>query len=155
MKYANGPSNVEWHYASQHLPLLIDASRGKRLSIHSDILNTRHTTGGLSVIMPIEEFSAADFFLFLLAELPDAEYGKGRFEWRPWSILYMKYIPEFIKKSEKTQYAQHLVEVFQVPNITEMKKRLKERYPEVNKLFSGGFWGVPTLDADIDKIATR
>ena len=156
IKYANGPSNVEWHYASQHLPMLLDKStKDHRLSVHADILNTRHSTGGLSVIMPIEEFSATDFFLFLLAELPEAEYGEGRFEWRPWSILYMKHVPEFIKKAEKTQYAQHLVEVFQVPNISELRKRLKERYSMVHKLFTGGFWHVPSLDVDIDKIASK
>ena len=156
MKYANGPSNVEWYYASQHLPMLLDKStKDKRLSVHGDILNARHTTGGLSAIMPIEEFSATDFFLFLLSELSEAEYGEGRFEWRPWSILYLKQVPEFIKKAEKAQYAQHLVEVFQVPSIAEMKKRLKERYSQVQRLFSGGFWHLPKLDTDIDKIASR
>lgn len=156
IKYANGPSNVDWHYASDHLPSLLDDSRTKkRLSIHADMLNARHTTGGLSAIIPMEEFSSADFFLFLLSELPSAEYGEGFFEWRPWGVLYMKNIPAFIKYAEQKQYAQQITEVFNVPNIDEFKKRLKERYSTVHKLFSGGFWHLPSLDADIDKIATR
>ena len=155
-RYANGPINVEWHYASDHLPSLLDESPKKgRLSIHADMLNTRHTTGGLSTLVPIEEFSATDFFLFLLGELPKTKYGEGFFEWRPWSILYMQQVPEFIKKAEKTQYAQQITEVFNVPDISELRRRMKERYPAVHKMFTGGFWHIPKLDTDIDKIATK
>ena len=154
-RHANGPSNVDWHYASDHLPLLLDEStKKKRLSIHSDILNTRHTTGGLSAIISMEEFSSTDFFLFLLGELSKAEYDKGFFEWRPWSVLYMKNVPAFIKYAEQKQYAKQITDIFSVSDISEFKKRLKERYPVAQKLF-GGFWHLPILDPDIDKIATR
>jgi len=156
IKYANGPSNVDWHYASDHLPSLLDESKAKkRLSLHADILNTRHTTGGLSAIVPMEEFSSADFFLFLLGELPSAEYGEGFFEWRPWSVLFMKNVPRFIINAEQKQYAKQIADIFGVPDVDEFKKRFKERGPVVQQLFSGSFWHLPTLNADIDKIATR
>lgn len=156
IKYANGPSNVEWHYASEHLPLFLDESKNKkRLSLHADILNTRHTTGGLSSIIPMGEFCSTDFFLFLLGELPSAEYGDGFFDWRPWSVLYLKNVPKFIINAERKQYASQLASTLGVAEMNEFKKRLKKRYPVVHKLFSGGFWHLPTLDADIDKIATR
>ena len=156
IKYANGPSNVDWHYASDHLPSLLDESRTKkRLSLHADILNIRHTTGGLSSIIPMEEFCSTDFFLFLLGELPKVEYKDGFFDWRPWSILYLKNIPRFIVNAERKQYASRLASSLGVLEMSEFKKRLKERYPAVHKLFVGGFWHLPSLDADIDKIATR
>lgn len=156
LKYEHGPSNVYWDYASQHLPLLLDESRNKRrLSIHADILNKRHSSGVLSAAMPIEEFCASDFFLFLLGELPEAEYSNGFFKWRPWSILYMKYVPMFIKDAAQKQSAQKLANIFDVPNIDEFKERLRKRYGTANKLFTGGFWDIPDLNVDIDKIATR
>jgi len=157
IKDENSPGNVQWNYASKHLPLLIDESKNKnRPSIHSDILNARHESGGLSVIMPIDEFSAADFFLFLLGELQPIEYREGGlFAWRPWSILYMKHVPIFIKNAEQKQYAEQLAVVFNMPSINEMKKRLKERYSVVRNLFSGSRPYIPVSDNDIDKIATR
>jgi len=155
MKYANGPSNVEWHYASDHLPSILDESRNKkRLSLHADILNTRHTTGGLSSIISMDEFCSTDFFLFLLGELPRAEYKDGFFDWRPWSVLYLKNVPRFIINAERKQYASRLASTLGVAEINEFKKRLKERYPAVHKLFLDGFWHLPSLDASMDKIAT-
>ena len=155
-RHSNGPGNVDWRYASEHMPSLIDEGvKQKRLSIHADILNTRHTSGGLSAIIPMEEFSSTDFFLFLLGELPSTEYGEGNFEWRPWSILFMKNVPLFIKNAEYTKYAKELIKIFDIPIVDEFKKRLKERYPVVNKLFTRGFWNTPITDADIDQIATK
>lgn len=156
LRHENGAGNVYWHYASKHLPLLLDEStKNHRLSIHSDILNTRHTTGGLSAIMPMDEFINADFFLFLLSELPPVEHGRGVWNWRPWSILYMKQVPLFIKNAENKQYAQNLASTLNVTEVDEFKKRFKERYSAVHQLFTGGFWHTPISDSDIDKIATR
>lgn len=157
MKYENGPSNVYWDYASEHLPLLLDEStKQKRISVHSDILKIRHTTGGLSALMPIEEFIATDFFLFLLGELPQSEYKEGGFwKWRPWSVLYMNQVPAFLKNAEFRNYAQQITDIFKVPNTDELKKRMKERYPIINRFFSSGFHHIPSLNSDIDKIATK
>lgn len=156
LRRENGPGNVDWRYASEHLPLLLDESKNKgRLSIHGDILNTRHTSGGLSAAAPIEEFSSTDFFLFLLGELPSAEYDGGFFEWRPWSIIYMKQIPAFIKNAEYERYAEQLAKVLNMPSVDVLKKRLKERHSGVHKLFTGGFWHTTITDIDIDQIATK
>ena len=152
----NGAGSVYWHYASEHLPLLADEStKTRRLSVHADILDARHTMGGLSAIMPMDEFTSADFFLFILSEIPPVEYGRGVWKWRPWSVLFMKQAPLFIKNAEQGKYAQHLIDIFSVPDIEEFKKRLKERYAIVHNLFTGGFWHTPISDSDIDKIATR
>ncbi len=156
VRYENGPSSVYWNHASQHLALLLaESSKKQRISLHSDILNARHTTGGLSATMPMDEFTAADFFLFLFGELSSTEYRDGFFEWRPWSVLFMNRVPRFIKNAEQRQYAQHLADVLNVPSIDELKKRLKERHEVVRKLFTGGLWHTSISNTDIDKIATR
>ena len=62
---------MDWTYASEHLPSVLDESpRRQRMSLHADVLNERHTKGGLAAIMPMDEFVAADYFLFLLGEMP-------------------------------------------------------------------------------------
>ena len=156
IRYQQGPQNVYWDYASEHLPLLLDEGPKKgRLSIHSDILNERHSSGGLSAIMPIEEFSSADFFLFILGEIVKENYNpENSIEWRPWSILYMKQVPVFIKNAEQKKCA---IKIADIANLSEdeFKKRFKERFKSVNRLFRGGFWDLRDLDEDIDKIATR
>src|SRR4029077_2141356 len=48
----HGPGNVYWEYASKFIPLLSDESTKKsRVSLHADILHTRHTTGGLAAVL--------------------------------------------------------------------------------------------------------
>lgn len=155
-RYQQGPQNVYWDYASEHLPLLLDESPKKgRLSIHSDILNERHSSGGLSAIMPIEEFSSADFFLYVLGEVVKKNYNsQNSIEWRPWSILYMKQVPVFIKNAEQKKCATKIAEIANLSE-DEFKERFKERFKSVNRMFSGGFWDLRDLDEDIDKIATR
>lgn len=156
IRYQQGPQNVYWDYASEHSALLLDESPKKgRLSIHSDMLNERHSSGGLSAIMPIEEFSSADFFLYILGEVVKKNYNPQDFiEWRPWSILYMKRVPVFIKNAEQKKCATKIAEIANLSE-DEFKTRFKERFRSVTRLFSGGFWDLPDLDNDIDKIATR
>lgn len=155
-KYPGELHNIPWHECSQYVYLLGDEARKRRrLSLHSDILNTRHTVGGLSAIMPIDEFSAADFYLFLLSELPPVEYNdRGKWAWRPWSVLYMKNTPAFIKNADRKKYAQELAESFNISSIDEMKKRLRERYSNVHKLFPDGLWDTNIREEDISNIGT-
>ena len=63
-----GPGNVNWEYTAKYLTLLSDESRQKsRISVHGDLLQKRHSNGGgLSTIMPMQNFMDTDFFLFLL-----------------------------------------------------------------------------------------
>ncbi|MCX6793403.1 MAG: hypothetical protein NTY12_05300 [Candidatus Falkowbacteria bacterium] len=155
-KYPGEHHNIPWHECSRYVYLLGDEARKRsRLSLHSDILNTRHTSGGLSAVMPIDEFSAADFYLFLLSELPPVEYNdRGKWAWRPWSVLYMKGTPAFIKNADHRKYAQELANSFNISSIDEMKKRLRERYSNIHELFPGGLWDVGVREEDISNIGT-
>ncbi len=158
MRYTSrehGPGNVYWEYASEHLPLLLQESpKRQRVSLHADILHARHDKGGLAGVLPFSEFVAADFFLFLLGELPPNEVPHGM-EWRAWSALYMKQTPTFIKSAEQIKVAQKIIKVLNIPNIDEFKKRLKERTPKLGKLFRDMWWDNPLQDKDIDRIGTR
>ncbi len=159
MKYVHheyGPGSVYWEYASEHLSSLLDESPKKqRVSIHADILHDRHTSGGLSAILPFDEFAGADFFLFLYGELQSENAPDSFMEWRPWSYIYLKHIPMFIRNAEQSSMASHLIKIFKVPSIAEFKIRLKERVPRLRKLFRNHI-GMPIVnDKDIERIGSR
>jgi len=154
LKYESGPSSVTWTYpASFSLPLLDDESHKKRrVSIRADIIKERHTSGLLASVVPLEEFIANDFFLFLLGTI--TQPANNRHRWIPWSIIYIEQTPAFIKKAQHKQYAMQLRGLFNLPSIEELKIKLKEKYPSANRLFSG-MWDLPISDSDIDKIDTK
>jgi hypothetical protein len=155
LRRVHGPGTVDWKFASEHLILLINESAQKqRVCLHADILNERHTEGGLAAIMPAEEFMAADYFLFLLAAIsPETEdYG---FEWRPWSTLYLKRSPMFMRNAEHLRTANQLMKLFQIMTIEEFRKRLVERTPHLRQLFQNVFWRSPLTDDDIKRLGTR
>jgi hypothetical protein len=149
--------NVDWRFASEHLVLLIDENtKRRRISAHADILNDRHTTGGLATIMPMDDFMAADYFLFLLGEIPPPrELYSLSFEWRPWSALFLKQPPMFLRNAEHQRVAYQLMKLFHVTTIEEFRERLAERTPNLSKLFQGGFWDNPLRAEDINRIGTR
>jgi hypothetical protein len=151
----HGSGNVDWKYASAHLLSLYDESRRKRrMSLHADLLNTRHTTGGLA-IMPMEDFMAADYFLFLLEEMSPDEVTDSVFGWRPWSTLYLKRTPTFLLNAEHKRIANEIMKLFHIASVEEFRKRLLERAPRLSKLFSNGFWDEPLRIEDVNKFGTR
>jgi hypothetical protein len=150
-----GPGNVYWDFASQHISLLLDESRARRrISLHADILHERHSTGGLAAILPFNEFTSADFSLFLLGELPPPDVAE-RMAWRAWSCLFMKHAPAFIKNAEQTKTAQRIVNMLGLKTIDEFKARLSERVGKLARLFRDGLWDLPIQQKDIDRIGTR
>ncbi len=156
LRYKSGPSNVYWDYASDHVSLLLDESPKKgRVSIHADLLNERHLSGGLSSVVPMEDFVAADFFLFLFGEIAEDEYDGPSFVWRPWSYIYMKHVPVFIKSAENKGYAKKITEAFNISSTEEFKKRLLERAGNVVRLYRRGLFILPNLKEAILDIGTR
>jgi len=116
--------------------LIDENKKQRRISVHSDILSNRHTAGVLVNILPLEDFIAADYFLFLHGEL----FNQGTFiDWRPWSALYVKHSPVFLRSAESSRTADQLASVLKVPNVAEFKRRLIEVTPRLNRLFVGGF----------------
>lgn len=149
-----GPANAEWFYASQHLPSLIDEStRRSRVSLHADILNERHTKGGLGAVMPIDEFVAGDYFLFLRGEMMPSQRETWMI-WRPWSALYLKSTPLFLRSAEYNPVAAEVMRLFGISDPDEFKKRFGERAHCLRELFRSALWFNP-VEYDITKFGTR
>jgi hypothetical protein len=150
-----GPGNQEWFYGSAHVGMLGGASEKRgRMSVHADLLHDRHTSGSLTAIVPEEDFTAADFFLFLQSELAPQERGPHLF-WRAWSALYLKSAPRFLLDAERKGRAEELARALGVPSVEELKKRLEERGPELRRLFERGFWDFPISKEDVQRIGSR
>lgn len=152
----NGPTNVSWNYLCQPALLLADESRAKsRVSLHADILRERHVEGGLAAIVPMEEFMAADYFLYLCCSLPP-EDGANRSLWRAWSSLYLDHVPRFLINAEYPRAAHHLVSLFKLSDIEQLKSRLAERGHDVMNLYANNLFRESLLaDFDIGAIGTR
>jgi hypothetical protein len=156
LRREHGSGNIDWRYASAHLPLLIDESRRKsRASLHADLLKARHTSGGLAAIMPMDDFIAADYFLFLLGEISREEESGGFFDWRPWSTLYLKRTPIFLLNAEHKKVANEIMKLFHVATAEEFRKRLTERAPRLSKMFNNTIWDNPLGTEDVKKFGTR
>ena len=151
-----GPGTVSWNYASEFLPSIADEARKRqRLSLHADILNERHTTGGLAAIMPMAEFAGADYFLFLFGEMV-SEQASDMFVWCPWSSLYLKSAPLFLRSAEHKRVAEHLLRLFKLSSPDEFRKRFAERGTRLGKLFGGrGFWSNPIRSDDVKDFGTK
>jgi len=149
-------ADAGWDYASQHLVLLMDEGRKRnRISLHADLLNKRHAhSGRLATSSPMEDFMAADFFLFLLSRT-DNSVNLSRHPWRPWSCLYLERPPDFIKRSERLRTAESVAQALGLSNASELKKLLAERGSELQQLFASGGWDYPIERADIERIGTR
>jgi hypothetical protein len=156
LQRVSGPGTVEWSYASEDLPSVMDESRRRqRMSLHADVLKERHTTGGLAAIMPMDEFVAADYFLFLFCEMPPEQSPGLIWDWRPWSTLYLNGTPAFLRNAEHKRTAGQLIKVLNVPSFDEFRKRFFERAPRLRKFFSQGIWFDPIQAEDIKRFGTR
>lgn len=103
-----------------------EGSRRHRVSLPADILNERHTIGGLAALLPMEEFVAADYFLFLMGELPPGEGSHFSFSWRPWSTIYLHGTPVFLRNAERKQIAKELMKLFGIDSAEELGRRGNE-----------------------------
>jgi uncharacterized protein YkvS len=156
MYSSDGPGSVTWVYGSTYLPSLIDEStKRQRMSLHADFLKERHTTGGLEAVLPIEEFVAADFLLFLLGETRKSDESGWSVGWRPWSVLYLKSTPYFLVSAERKKIAEQMVKVFKLNGTEELKKRILESAANVGQMFSNGFWLNPIKSEIIARIGTK
>lgn len=150
-----GSGHVYWDFASEHLPLLLDESKKRnRISAHADILHERHDKGGLSSILPFNDFVAADFFLFLRGESDERSSPRPSFKWRPWSGVWLQNTPSFLSIAEGKRFAENLRAALNAKDIDELKGLLNEYIPRVTRLF-GSWWDQPIQQETIDKIGTR
>jgi hypothetical protein len=151
------PSTVPFHRISTYIRLLDhrnDRLKLRRLSLHFDLLNERHTQGDLAKLMPMEQFAEADFFLFLKAELQETSSSQW-ISWIPWSVLGMRHPPRYLQEAARIKYAQQLLRPLGVEDISTLRTRLQERAGKLAELWRNGFWHYPMVGFDYSTIGSR
>ena len=134
-----------WSVYSEYLDSLEDLTEKRGvLSMHAELLETRHTRGPLSRV-PFEEFVAADYFLFLRGELPPEEPPQHGFEWRPWSTAKMRGVPWFLREPLLDDVAKAL----RVGDAETLRARLLERAGRLELLWNTGSWQSPITAASL------
>ncbi len=150
------PGNTTWEHANVHSDFLLDEGRNRRrITLHGDLLNERHDgDGGLATILPMNDFVAADFFLFLLSRTIEDKTGFDFRFWRAWSCVYMKRAPRFIHDAARRDTAEQISSALN-QSIDEFKKVLHDRGPELKKLFQSGWWDYPIDNEVVGRIGTQ
>jgi hypothetical protein len=139
------PRHISTHvallsYRDQRLQL-------KRVSIHADILNERHTEGELGSLVPMRLFVEADFFLFL-------REGSG------WSPISNNYIgnqpPKFLVEAVSAKFAQKLLRPLQMDSIETFRLTVAARREKLRGFFGNrSLFFFPFDDFNPNIIGTR
>ncbi len=150
---------VQFSQISQYSRLLEQIRKQRlgsgRWSHYADLLNERHTQGALANLVPIEQFSEADYFLFLRTELQPATQPTT-IVWIPWSVLYLKQTPRYILGAERIKYAQQLLRPLGVEDIDTLRARLRERVGKLAGTWGdGGRWHYPLSEFHFNIIGNR
>ena len=112
-------------------------------------------TSNLARLVPIEQFSEADYFLFLRSELQPATQPTT-IVWIPWSALYLKPPPRYILGAERIKYAQQLLRPLGVEDIDTLRVRLRERVGKLAGAWGdGGRWHYPLSGFHFNTIGSR
>jgi hypothetical protein len=153
----NGPGVYSFDEISEHLAFCTQLNQERRrLSVHADILKARYDPDRpLGRFMPMDDFMAADYFLFLRGDLLPEATASSLIAWRPWSTLFLKSAPLFIREAESFKTAKRIAAALALPDVEVFRQRLEERAPRLAELFRGSFWDQPLRSSDIKKIGTR
>lgn len=143
------PTKESWRELSEHLALLADEStRTRRISVHDDLIRTRHSDGALAQIAPLRDYQDADFFLFLHGPgVTKQKYGSN---WYPRSILLAKHTPLFVLEAKDYPYAMRICRTLQIGDTEELKRRLSS-----SKQTLQYDWQSPISDEDIEAIGSE
>jgi hypothetical protein len=137
----NGPGTYFFEEVSQPLRFAQQLSdqRG-RLSVHADILKARYSPDRpLGQVMPFDDFTAADYFLFLRGELAAETPPTGGLAWRPWAGLYLDSAPRFIRDAVSAAVAKRIVAALALPDVPTFCRRLSERADRLRRLCKDPF----------------
>lgn len=113
-------ASVDFTYiGTLSLPSLDD--RDNKLHIPStkaSLINERHNSPSMETLSSFDDYMAADFFLFLKAK----EDTNGWLRWYPWSLRYLKELPNFLIEAHSNKNALELIKVLGFPDIETFKK---------------------------------
>ncbi|MGQ0600697.1 MAG: hypothetical protein ACT4QE_03260, partial [Anaerolineales bacterium] len=127
------PEIVDFTYISHHIELLRYRNsrlQSRRLSLHADLLNERHTNGELGESIPSGQFMNADFFLYLRNQ------NNAVFEhWRPWSCLYLNEPPKFLMEAKIKANAEQLLRPLNVADVEILRGRIAQAIEGLSHFF--------------------
>jgi hypothetical protein len=151
-----GPGEVHFFNTAEWLHLLNDESeKQNKTSIHSSLLMERHTRGVLAELMPIRDFTSADYFLYLYCKIVISDDATNRYTWRPWSIVYLKEPPLFLKRIERTEGALELAKIFNLSTVEELRTQIEEKTLKVRSFFSRKTLDLFLRSFQFEKIGTK
>jgi hypothetical protein len=148
---------VDYTYASEWLRSFEPLNQEHRkISFHGHILQQRHE-GPLADVLPLEQFCAADYLLYLRGELRTPELDEREYAWIPWSGVYLRATPPFIHSATRIAIAQRLATTLGTPDVATLKTRLNERASKFSRLWSRGlgYYQQPLTNEQIMSIGTR
>ena len=123
----------------------------KKISIHADILNERHTNGTLGSALPMSLFVETDYLLFLRSVLCD--YTKEN--WVPWSAVYISsQRPQYLVRLVQTKFTLQFLPVLGLKDIETLRVRLAERNHDLRSVFGFGMRRNPLAGFDLKTIAS-
>lgn len=144
-----GPAFLGWENLSSHVGLLEqEGKKNRRVSLHADTLQERHSTsGGLGSIVPINDFIGTDIFLSIYKH---NEHGSNEFffGWYPRSIVYVNTVPSFVRSAWKASVARQIMDALNFSDVEELRKILLD-LPRRLQIMT--WW--PIQKEDVDRIA--
>ena len=137
-----GKPTMPWYSLSKPVTLLTNRNNRlglNRISVHSDLLNTRHTEGSLGKAMPMSELMAGDLFLFMRGLVEDKTRPNWAAAWIPWSALYLKRAPRFLLEATSQHVFREMMPAFGTASWETTAAEIREKLPSLGKVF-GAFW---------------
>lgn len=151
----SGPANVKYTELSQFVgSLYYEGEKQSKMSLQGLLEKDRFESDPLREILSFSDYMSADLLLFLAVELRE-EKPMEFWVWRAVSFLYLKTLPSFLAKAQRTSFLNPIMGICQVESLEKFKERLSVRLPKLNRLFVGGamhFW--PIKRTDLDKLGT-
>ena len=125
----------------------------RRFSVHSDLLQERHTAGLLAELVSMEQFIDADYFLFLRAEVQEAQCTG----WTPWSLLYMRgHVPSYLLEATRKKNAEKLLKPLGVEgDIEALRAKLVNSSQTIARLFQNAYDLNALGNFDLNSVGTR
>ena len=158
-RYRHGESaTLHFTKVSKRIDLLESRkqrTRSNQISLHADLLHTRHTEGELAAVAPANDFEDADYFLYLRSVVESEEEDTWQV-WLAYSTLYMfSRPPRFLVEAERVGRAQTISDSLGVGDIEVMRQRVQERGGGVQRLFTQAYDLNPLRTIDLSRIGRR
>jgi len=150
-----GEQRLEW-FTALNSPVGWGGGSKKRLqrNDHALLLRERHESNPLAEVSPFGAFADADYFLFLRAQVQDAD-DEQDITWVPWSSLCMGEIPRYLIQAEDRRYAVTLARALDLPEPNAIAGRIKACRPLLEHFYHlARRFPNPVKQLDLSRIAS-